>query len=111
MGIQVLRHKYSTFFVFHSLQLLKFNRKFNKLLGTILSINLNDKLPNKNVLELLILLLIALILLPKSQNKSKIIFFGQKTCVLGFDACRVLFLPDTLLSILLSIIFSKLFLQ
>lgn len=98
------------FFVFHDLQSSDFNKKFNESLNTIPSGNLGDELPNKNVLKLLLLLFIALILLLKSPDKSRIAFFCQKTDELGFDSCSELFLLDISLLILLSITFFKLFL-
>lgn len=59
--------------------------------------------------KLLFLLFITLILLLKSQKESKIAFFGQKTDLLDFDDHKRFFLPDILLSILIFIIFFRLF--
>lgn len=54
-------------------------------------------------LKLFLLLFIALLLLPKSQDRNGKTFPGWGASIFGFDNCMGLFLPDTLSSILLSI--------
>lgn len=89
---------------------MDFNRRFEKLLSIIFDSNLNNKLINKNVLELFFLLFIALLPLLKSPDKCKTAFSGRKAATIDFDVFRRLFLPNTLLLIPLSKISSKLFL-
>lgn len=79
-------------FNYYSLQLIKLNRKFDKLLGIILDSNLGDKLPNKNIFKLLFFFFVFLILLLKSQDKSVIAFFVQKFNAFDFDNYKKLFL-------------------
>lgn len=59
-------YTYSAFFVFHSLRSLEFKSEFDRSWDTILSSNLSDELTNNNVLELLVLLLVALVPFPTS---------------------------------------------
>lgn len=94
--------------VFHSLQLSEFNKGFNGSMGTILGDNLGDELHNRNVFELLPLLVVALVPLLRSQDRSEIALSDQRTSALDFDGRRELFMPSTLSSILLSITSSKL---
>lgn len=96
------------FFVFHNLQLSDFNRGFDRSLGTILGGNLGEKLPNRNMLELLLLLFVALVPLPRSSNRSRIALSSQRADMLSLDGLRRLFLPSTPSLILLSIISSRL---
>lgn len=77
--------------------------EFDKLLDIILDDNLGDKLSNKKLFELLFLLFITLILLPKSWDKSRIAFFDWKTSVFSFNGYKKLFLSNILSSILLLI--------
>lgn len=98
------------YFVFHSLPLLAFYKRFDRSLDTILGCTLADELANKNMLELLLLVVFALEPLPKSQDRSRTAFSGQKASVPGFHDCRRLFLLDTPSLILLSITSFKLFL-
>lgn len=90
------------------MQSLNFNKRFNGLLGTMLSTNLVDKLPNENMLKLLSFLFVILVLLLKSLDRNKIVLFNQKIGALGFDNYKKWFLPNILLSILLSILFFRL---
>ena len=96
------------FFVFHSLQSSEFNKGFDRSLGTILDSNLGDELPNGDVLELLPLLLIALVSLPKSRDRRGIALSDRRAGALDFDGRRGLFLPGIPSSILLSITSSRL---
>lgn len=97
------------FLIFHSLQSQDFNRGFNRSLGTILGTNLSDELLNRNIFELLLLLLVALVPSSRSPDRSRTALFDQKASTLDFDKHRRLFLPSILSSILLFIISSKLF--
>lgn len=85
-----------------------FNRRFNESLGTILGGNLGDELSNRNVLELLLLLLVTLVPLPKSPDRSEKALSGQRASAFGFNGYRGLFLSGTQSSILLSITSSRL---
>ena len=96
------------FFVFHSLRSSEFNRGFDGSLGTILGGNLGDELPDGNVLELLPLLLVALVPLPRSRDRSRTALSGRRAGALGFNGRRGLFLPGTPSSTLLSITSSRL---
>lgn len=60
---------------------------------------LGNELFNKNILKLLVLLLITIVLLPRSSDRNKTALYGRKTSALSFDSHRRLFLPGTSLSI------------
>ncbi len=98
----------SLFFVFYSLRSLEFNRRFDRSWGTILGSNLGDELPDGNVLELLTLLLVALVPLPRSRGRSGTALSGRRAGALSFDGRRGLLLSGTLSSVLLSITSSRL---
>lgn len=68
--------------------------------------NLNDKLSNINIFELLFLLLITLILLSKNLDENKIALYDCEISVFSFKNCKKLFLSNILL---LFITFFKLF--
>lgn len=106
--LKLLDKSIATFFVLYSLQLSNFDGGFNRLLDIIPNSNLDDKLPNGNVLKLLFLLLLAPILLLKSSNKSKTTLFRQKIGAIGFNGWKELFMPGIPSSILLSIMSFKL---
>lgn len=80
------------------------------LQGIIFGNNVSDKIFNKNLLELLFLLLVALVLLLKSHDKIQITYFSQTSEAFSFNGHRKLFFLNTPSLILISIIFLKLFL-
>ena len=81
---------------------------FDGSLGIILGGNLRDELPDENMLELLLLLLVALVSSPRSRDRNGTALSGRRAGALGFDGRRGLFLSCTLSSILLSITSSTL---